>query len=270
MNQSLDVRLPREIAPGIFWLGGCLGGAVKDGRTIHIHLSNYLIMGETTTLLVDTGAPSTWLALQAQLKDTLGSRHLDWVFSSHPEFPHSANLGHILDAFPTAKAIGDIRDYHLYYPRHTDRLVSREVGDSLDLGGGYTFTFVDAVLKDLPSTMWGYESKTQTLFVVDGFGYSHRAAVTPELDEPTHLPGECALTIEEIPGPVEIDNATFILRTALYWSRYVRADKIIGDIRMLIERYPTRVIAPAHGNVITDVASILPIVHSVHAQAYLG
>jgi hypothetical protein len=36
-----------------------------------------------------------------------------------------------------------------------------------ELGGGYRFTLLDAIIEDLPNTVWAYEHKQQVLFPVD-------------------------------------------------------------------------------------------------------
>ena len=241
-----------------------------NGAPVHMHLSNYLILGADQTLLIDTGIPSNWSVVEAHLDQILGERQVDWVFPTHPEYPHSGSLAQVLTKYSNALVTGDTRDYHAYYPQFVHRLVPRKAGDRLDLGGGYALTFVDAVLKDLPSTLWAYESSQRVLFVVDGFGYAHRPPLNSEVDEPTHVPGECAMTIEELEGPINPDNATFILKTALYWSRFVRADIVFDQITNRLRTYPAQMLAPAHGNVITDVPGMVSVIRQVHERAYVG
>ena len=48
--------LPREVAPGIFWLGECLEQR-QQGKIYHGCNASFLIVGETASMLVETGHP---------------------------------------------------------------------------------------------------------------------------------------------------------------------------------------------------------------------
>ena len=52
-------RLPREIAPGVFWIGDCLAQRHK-GKIYHGYNAAFLIAGETASCLVETGHPKTF------------------------------------------------------------------------------------------------------------------------------------------------------------------------------------------------------------------
>ena len=66
-----------------------------------------------------------------------------------------------------------MRDYHLFYPGIESRTTHVGPGHTLELGG-LSCEFVPAILKDLPSTLWLYESTQRVLFAADGFSYFHR------------------------------------------------------------------------------------------------
>jgi flavorubredoxin len=258
--------LPRAIAPDVFWLGGCLAVEMV-GREVHGHSSAFLVRGETASLLVDTGSPQDWPQVSAGLDEFLGERPLDYVIPTHPELPHAGNLPRLLDKYPEAVAIGDVRDYHCYYPAHRGRLRPCGPGTQVDLGGGTVFTVLDAVIRDLPNTLWGYESKQQVMFVADGLSHTHH----PELaeDEAYHLPGECGLTTSEVGKPPTLDQAAFFAGRALYWTRFVdNSGELFERLRQLLVRYPTRLIAPGHGNVVDDVDRVLPVIERSHREAY--
>lgn len=274
---------PRQIAEGVFWLNQCMGAKIGDAD-YHLHLSIYLLVGKDKTLLVDTSTPTLWPQISIQLEKALGGRTLDYLFVTHPEVPHSSALPKYVETFPAVKIVGDMRDYHVYYPEFAANLHHHVAGDSIDLGG-MNLTFVTAHIKDLPSTLWAYESSRQVMFVCDGFSFTHssREALDPngvvkgvasqlaaddDGDDPVHLPGECALLSSEIPGELRVEQASYILRRALYWSRFVNADKLFDDVDRMLRQYPTRFIAPSHGNVIDDLASVDPILRASHVQAY--
>jgi hypothetical protein len=123
-------------------------------------------------------------------------------------------------------------------------------GTRLDLGGP-EFVFVEAVMKDLPSSQWGYESSQQVLFVSDAFAYSHRPP-TEEDDHPTHRQGECSLLASELGVPPGPEQIVWITRAALYWTRFVKMERLLGAFSGLLDVYPARLVAPAHGAVIDD------------------
>jgi metallo-beta-lactamase superfamily protein len=265
------VTLPREIAPGIHWLGACGAGEV-NGTPIHGHFSVFLLVGDSASLLVDTGVPSSWPVIECQLDAILGDRQLTWIVPTHPEIPHSGSLAALLGKYPKAVVTGDMRDYHLHFPDHAARLAPRARGETLDLGG-LGFTFVEAVLYDMPSTIWGFERHHQVMFTSDGFLFSHRVpalADGTDLDTPAHLPGECAMTTSELAeagSPIDLEMGAFVLRMSIFGNRYIDSDLVFGRLRALFDRYPTRLIAPAHGNVVDDVETSLPVFRAMYERS---
>lgn len=261
--------LPREIAADIFWLGGCLGVEL-DGQVVHGYSSVYLVRGPGRSLLVDPGHPMDWTAISGGLDRLLGGRPLDYVFPTHPEMPHAGNLGRLLTKYPAAIALGDMRDYHLYYPAFVDRFEDRRAGTRLNLGGDLRFELVEGIIKDLPATLWGYEHSRRVLFVSDGFAYLHR----PDLGEgehgPYHLPGECYRKVSELDRPPSVDNARWFTGFSLYWSRFTdNSAEVFGRVRSLLATHPAELVAPAHGSVIDDVAVILPVMEAAHRAAFI-
>jgi flavorubredoxin len=254
--------LPRELGPGVTWLGDCLKRMEGD-QPVHVHTSCYFVEGERQTLLIDTGHPTHWKQVEATLDTLLGGRTLDWIFPTHPELPHAGNLNRLLAKFPDAQVTGDVRDYHLYCPEYVDRLVPRVAGSELDLGGR-TITFLEAPIRDLPSSQWAYDSLAQILFVADAFGYTHGGLDAVGGDEPVHRPGECGLLSTELPAPPTIEQTAFLTRAALNWSRYVDVAPHFAKVEALLERHPAKLVAPAHGNVISDLEALLPILRAAH------
>jgi hypothetical protein len=235
-----------------------------------VHQSNFLIIGPDATLLVDTGVPSQWSIVNSQLDQLLGDRPLDYVFPTHPEFPHSANLRALLEKYPSCRVVGDTRDLHVYRPAYQDRYKRVVPGDRLALGGTYELVFQEAIFKDLPNSLWAYESGQQVLFVADGFSYSHRAAGDLEEDDPLHMPGECAYTARELGAVIGTDRMAFILRAALYWTRYVDVGPHFDRLAKMLRDCPTRIVAPAHANVVDDIDGIIGVMKQAHRQIFEG
>lgn len=266
MAHQLSADLPRVVAEGVTWIGACLPFEV-DGLLIHGHNSTFLVSGTESSLLVDTGAPSSWWAIEEVLDDVLNGQQLTYLFATHPELPHTGNMPRLVEKYPQLSVIGDVRDYHLFYPEVVPNLRATEPGDRVDLGGGVEFVVVEAMIRDLPNTQWGYVPSARTLFTADGFCYMHR----PELDDedPAHLPGECGLTTGELRQPIAVENAAFFTGSALYFSRFVDdADERYAVVADLAAELGAETICPTHGNVITDLAEVLPIVRAGHKQAY--
>lgn len=252
-----DAASRRMIAPGIHWLVGCAPATV-DGQVIHGHMSSFLVLGAEKALMYDTGGPQDWAIVQQSLREILGGRPLDFIVPSHSELPHAGNLARLVRHYPSVRVLGDVRDYHLFYPLIADRLASWPKHRPVDLGGGYTFTLVEAPIRDLDSTQWGYESSQRVLFVSDGFSYMHDGPAYG-LDEPAHAPGECSLLSTELRGPLRLERAVFLAFAALYWARFLDASGLFDQFEELVRRYPTRLVAPAHGNVIDDLGGIMPL-----------
>jgi flavorubredoxin len=230
----------REVAPGLHWIGGCLAIHYK-GTIIHSYLSPYLIIGTEHTLMVDTGAAGQWEVVGPRVAEVLGDRQLDYVFPTHPELPHIGSLNRVLEAHPSCRVVGDVRDQHLFFPDHVDRLVPMGVGDAIDLGDR-RFVFVEAIIRDLCTTLWGFDEGSRALFVADGFGFYH-----------VHEPTQCGQIAEELPGEITVDQATFLNDAALFWVRYTDLRPILTRVDALVAELEPRIIAPAHGAVITDV-----------------
>jgi flavorubredoxin len=262
-------RLPREISPGVWWVGGCLASNAFD-EPVHFHTSAYLVIGTERTLLYDTAPPSMWEEMDRDLDRLLGGRKLDYCVPSHSEIPHAGNLHRLCAKYPDMVVTGDMRDFHLYYPDYVHQMVHAQPDTTIELGGGYRFTLLDAIIEDLPSTMWGYEHRSQTLFPVDALGYGHQPQAPEFPDELVHRAGECALFSSELRNPPEMKYATHLMSASLFWSKYVHVEPFFKKLAALMEKYPTKLIAPAHGAVIDDLAVIMPVMREAHQRAFVG
>jgi flavorubredoxin len=243
------VTLPRELAPGVFWLGQCMEQAWQ-GAILHNYNSTYLVCGEESSLLVEAGHPQDLPALEAQLEQllALGVSPLRYVFCTHQETPHSSGIARLLDRRPEIQVCGDVRDYHLVFPGCEDRLRPLAVGDALDLGGS-AFAIVDAVVRDLPSTQWGFDVRRRVLFPGDGFAYSHY-----------HQAGMCGRTAEEAPELALEDMTGLFAELALYWTRFTDMTPYTARLERLLDDLDVALIAPTHGLPITDRRRTVPAV----------
>lgn len=266
--EEMSSDLPRLIAPGVTWMSSCLSFPLPT-RVVHGHTSTYLVQGSEASALVDTGNPSSWDAISECLDELLGGKPLAYVMPTHPELPHTGNLPRLVEKYPDIVAIGDIRDYHLFYPNIVPNLHAAVPGDRIELGGGDAVLLVEAMIRDLPNTLWAFHESSGVLFTADGFCYMHR----PELDDedPYHLPGECGLLTSELDTPPSVENAAMFTGSALYWARWVdEAPALYAEVSDAMERLGVQLVAPTHGNVIDDIPGVLPIIRQGHQSAFRG
>jgi flavorubredoxin len=252
--------LPIELADGLYWMGDCFVWPAPPGEQVqHAYTSAYLVEGTERSLLVDTGHPHDWFPLRRQLAEraAAGAAPLEWIFPTHPEVTHAGNLWRLMTTYPEARLVGDVRDHHLMVPEFADRFVPVSPGDELDLGDR-KFVFLEALLRDLPSSMWGYDTGSQALFCSDGLGFGHY-----------HGTDQCGKMAEEVRDlPIEQLIGEF-LESSLYWTRLRSVAPHAERLRDLLNGdYPAKVIAPAHGSPIRDTTtSLARILDGLEQQA---
>ena len=61
-------RMPREIAPGVFWIGDCLAQR-HQGKIYHGYNAAFLVAGETASVLVETGHPKDFPVIERHLAE---------------------------------------------------------------------------------------------------------------------------------------------------------------------------------------------------------
>ena len=240
-------ELPREVSPGVFWLGECLEQRER-GKIYHSYNAAFLLIGETASMLCETGHPKDFPAIERQMAEILarGAPPLKYLFLTHQETPHSGGLGRVLDRYPDLTIHGEMSDYHLAFPEHADRLHWMKMGDSLDLGGT-KFIAVESIIRDLRTTLWGFLTKGRVLFPGDGFAYSHY-----------HEDGHCGLVAEEATTLDLQDTSAVFAERALFWTKFVDMSIYTKELDRLIEELDVKTICPAHGLPVTDVAVTVP------------
>jgi flavorubredoxin len=193
--------LARQLSESWWWGGGCSdvrlwgGQEGRNGPTwnsgpLHRHqyCSTFYFVGPEKTMMVETGHHAHWPLVEEQLERVLGGRDLDYVFPSQQEQPHSGNLGKVMAKYPSCVAVGNLKDYHLYFPGiDRKRLAGSNCGDTLDLGDR-TFEFLEPVWQCHATTQWGADLKERVLFPVDGFEYMHLADWCGLVSEEFELP----------------------------------------------------------------------------------
>jgi flavorubredoxin len=239
--------LPREIADGIFWLGECLEQRYQ-GKIYHGYNSTYLIVGTEAAMLVETGHPKDFPVIERQMRNVLQQckvplRHL---FITHQETPHSGGLGRMLAKYDEISVHADLCDYHLAFPQYTDRMVAMEVGDEIDLGGR-KFIAAEPVVRDMRTSLWGFDTGAKALFPGDGFAYSHY-----------HWDGHCGQVAEEATSLDLVEVSSVFAELALFWTNFADMQLYVDRLEQLVAELGVEIVAPTHGLPILDIQKTMP------------
>ncbi|MGX8014219.1 MBL fold metallo-hydrolase (plasmid) [Mesorhizobium sp. ORM8.1] len=239
-------NLPRIIGSDTMWTGRCLD-VNYQGEVVHSHFSAYLIKGSEKCIMIDTGHPIHSREIEQDIDDFLDGRIIDYIMPTHAEFPHGGLMPKWLKKFPNAVAIGDLRDYDLYYPEFKGRMTCVLPGDTVDLGDR-KILFVPAIWRDIPNTLWAFDSKTRTLFVSDGFSYLHY-----------HRSEQCSLFSDEVEPP-NPEMVRFFNHASLHWTGFNDVTETFSDVDALLGKLDVKRIASGHGPVISNIDAVLPII----------
>lgn len=240
-------KMPRKLSDGLWWLGDCLE-TIYRGKTLHGYNAAYLVIGEDSTLLVETGHPKDFPVIVRHIEEILstGVPPLRHLFVTHQETPHSGGMSQILDKYPDITVHGDVSDYHMAFPQHADRMRPMQIGDSIDLGGR-NFVLVEPVIRDMRSTMWGFDTGEHALFPGDGFAYTHY-----------HWDGHCGSIAEEAVSLDLREVAGIFAERALFWTNFAEMDVYIDRLQALLADLDVRIIGPSHGLPIMDPENTVP------------
>ncbi|WP_170320669.1 MBL fold metallo-hydrolase [Patulibacter medicamentivorans] len=242
--------LPRELAPGVYWLGQC-SMLEFGGRVLHQYASTFLVTGSRTSVLVEGGLTRDVPCILEQLEGLFaqGVPEPEYLFLTHTEIPHAGGIGRFLQRFPDAVACGEVRDLHLTFPQYAERFVAMDPGDVIDLGDSQ-FHVVEAVFRDLAYTRWGFDSRRRILFAGDRFSYSHY-----------HDVGHCGAVAEEVDGLEVADEVALFAMAAFFWTKFVDVEPYIARLNeLIVDELGVEIIAPTHGLPITDPAATMPAI----------
>ena len=142
--------------------------------------------------------------------------------------------------------MGNVRDYHLFFPQFAHRMRSMALGESIDLRGT-EFVVVEAVIRDLITTQWGFDTRSAALFPGDGFAYAH-----------VHSPDQCGKLAEEVPQLDIADMTSLFADNSLNWASYTDSEPYVQRLQQQIDDLGVRVIGPTHGLPICEPAIIVP------------
>ena len=152
----------------------------------------------------------------------------------------------MLDQYPDLTIHGDMCDYHLAFPQHADRFKEMRVGEVIDLGDTQ-FMAVEPVIRDLRSSLWGFETAGRVLFPGDGFAYSHY-----------HTDGHCGMFAEEATSLDLVDVLGVFAERALFWTTFTDMNIYADKLEELMAELDVDVVAPTHGLPIRDIGRTMP------------
>ena len=243
--------LPRELSPGLFWLGQCYA-IPFEGKVVHNNNAVYLIAGRQHSALVEAGISWDTPVIVEQLATLIEQRGLPeprYVFPTHSEQAHSGGLGHLLTRYPQATVHGDISDLHLVFPEFVERLHFADPGERFDLGGTEVVV-VESVFRDLVTTRWYFDTRSRALFTGDGFAYSHY-----------HDDGACGRLVEEANEVDLPSHMVFFAMSAFHWTGFVDIEPYADRLEDLVfEELDAQLILSTHGLPIGDPAATMPAI----------
>jgi len=170
---------PREIRPGVYWVG-----AVDWDRRLFDSLiplpdgtsyNSYLIKGSEKIALIDTVDPTMQEVLKNNLNQ-LGIDKIDYVIANHAEQDHSGAIPQVLKRYPEAKVVVTPRGKGMLidlFMTPEDKFITVDDKETISLGNR-TLEFIHAPWVHWPETMLTYLREDRILFPCDFFG-SHLA-----------------------------------------------------------------------------------------------
>ncbi len=131
----------------------------------------YLVRGEKTALIDTVWTPFAHEFVE-NLKSIIDLKEIDYVIALHGECDHSGALPELMREIPNTPVYCSVNGvkslkglYHADWDLHPVK-----TGDTLDLGGGKVFTFVEARMLHWPDNMMAYLQDEKILFSTDVFG----------------------------------------------------------------------------------------------------
>ena len=185
-----------EILPGIHYVG------VNDRTTTRfealwslpmgVSYNAYLVAGEKIAL-IDTVEESFGSRLEANIREAIGERKIDYLVVNHMEPDHSSSIAALRRIYPDIEIVGNAKTLQMiegFYGIAGGTVEVKE-GDTLDLGGK-TLSFHMIPMVHWPETMVTWCAGDRTLFSGDAFGTFGASPI--RRSRPTATGTRCAAT----------------------------------------------------------------------------
>ena len=135
-----------------------------------VSYNSYLVRDEKTALIdtIEMGAGGNFTGW---IDYVLEGKKLDYLIINHMEPDHSGEIGHVVEAYPDVKIVGNSKTFNLLkaFFGFEENLVEVKDGDTLDLGH-HKLEFVMTPWVHWPETMMTYDTTEGILFSGDAFG----------------------------------------------------------------------------------------------------
>ncbi len=229
----------RHVTGDLYQIGEHVAGSY--GRKA---VNVYVVINNNRPILVDCGSHLHKASIMAELDLLLAGRVPETIFLTHSELPHAGNLASVAQKWPGIRVL--VSNVMLPYIEVLPVLPLSQISQVTPgyqlTGPTRTLFSLDALLKDQPGSQWIYDSRTETLFTGDGFGYYTSEASMDRFSD-------------EVEGGVSAEQFAAYHRTAFHYLRWIQPERFNADLDRLFARRSIRVIAPIHGNAIRrDVA----------------
>jgi len=246
----------RQITPHIYWICHSAGAEAKklnrgfaedfarvnpafDPNANDIMYSSYLFLDEKT-LMTDTLGPAQHDTVLEALADILDGRPLDYLWISHTELPHAANIAAIRRAHPNMQVM-TVGGHDHYEVHGLGDALKLSYGEKIELGE-HTIEIIKPLFMDHALTQWIYEHKTGFLCPVDwALNAQNEKQSFMFMDEMA----EVGYSAERFMHNISITNCV-----VFPWLRWADPDEVASMIDTFFETYDVCIFAPSHTNVI--------------------
>ncbi len=224
-----------NIKNNVFWVGKVDWELrMFHGHELSTHhgttYNAYLIKEEKTVLMDTVWSPFAAEFLR-ELPEAVDIARIDAIISNHAEPDHSGAMKDLMAMIPdvpvycTANGAKCLRGH--YHKDWNFRIV--RTGDTLDVGNGKKFVFIEAPMLHWPDTMFSYLTGDNILFTTDAFGQHYATdQIWADLVDPAILWDEDMKYYANIIAP---------------WNKSVQAK--IRELKAM--QLPIDMICPSHG-----------------------
>lgn len=197
----------------------------------------YIVKGEKT-VLIDTVKRPYFNHFLESIRSVIEPEKIDYFIVNHVEMDHSGSFPLIIKHLPNAQIIATergIANLKAHFHQEVEQKIFENIkavkeGDTLDIGGGKTFTFVPIPMIHWPDSMVSFmadENGSNILFSNDGFG--QHCATSKPWDEDNDF------------DIVMQEAAKYYANILLHLSKLI--EKILPKVGAL----PIDLICPSHG-----------------------
>ncbi|NMC33105.1 MAG: response regulator [Veillonellaceae bacterium] len=236
---------PREIAPGVFWVGAAHQAAP-------LNCNPYLLVEGKEAVLIDPGSPLDFPEVLKNVQSLVSLSQIKYIVLQHqdPDFCAATPL------FEQAGFVGQLathwRSAHLikYYGVTSSFYLVNEHNWELSFGNNRKIMFVPTPYLHFPGAIASYDPYSRVLFSSDLFGA---------------FADNCPLFADEWPGR----NYQEAMRS--FHEHYMPSNTILRPVMENFAQFDIACIAPQHGSVIRQgIAEHIGILRELECGSFLN